>query len=89
MWTVDYGGVDNLNRGRLPAYVRVDLRFTYERRASRWQLYFEVLNALNRDNAGSYTPRLEYAAGSDRPNLTLKPDGGLPLLPTLGLRVKF
>jgi outer membrane receptor for ferrienterochelin and colicin len=89
MWTVDYGGVDNLNRGRLPAYVRVDLRFTYERRASRWQLYFEVLNAHNRDNAGSYTPRLEYAAGSDRPNLTLKPDGGLPLLPTLGLRVKF
>ena len=40
----------NLNSGRLPVFARVDLRATFRPRwqNSRWQLYVEVINLLNR-----------------------------------------
>ncbi len=90
MWTADFGGVDNLNRGRLPLYARLDLRFTYiPSPSSRWQFYLEAINALNRSNASSLTPTLEYAPGSDRPSLTMEPEGGLPFFPSGGFRIRF
>jgi hypothetical protein len=90
VWEADYGGVANLNRGRLPLYARLDLRVTYMRStASRWQLYLETINALNRKNAGSLTPKLRYDPMSDRPRVDLTRDGALPLLPTFGFRIRF
>lgn len=90
LWEVDYGDVSNLNRARLPLYARLDVRVTYMRSpSSRWQFYVEAINALNRDNAGSLSPSLEYDANSDRPSVGLSPDGALPLLPTFGFRIRF
>ena len=66
------------------------MRATYQRSpASRWQIYLEVINALDRDNAGQLTPELRYDPSSDRPSILLSPDAGLPRLPTFGIRVKF
>ena len=89
-WTTDFGGVDNLQSARLPLYARLDVRATYTRSpTSRWQFYLEAINALKRDNAGSLTPNLEYDPTSDRPRVTLSRDGGLPLLPSFGFRIRF
>jgi hypothetical protein len=89
-WTIDRGGVENLNNARLPVYARLDLRLTYTSpRASHWQLYFEAINALNRKNAGTLRAALQYDPSSDRPSIWLSRDQGLSLLPTFGLRLKF
>jgi hypothetical protein len=89
-WTIDRGGVENLNNARLPVYARLDLRLTYTSpRASHWQLYFEAVNALNRKNAGTLRAALQYDPSSDRPSIWLSRDQGLSLLPTFGLRLKF
>jgi hypothetical protein len=90
VWAIDLGPVDHLNTSRLPTFARLDVRATYQRSpASRWQIYLEVINALNRDNAGQLTPELRYDPSSDRPAILLSPDAGLPRLPTFGIRVKF
>ncbi len=90
MWTPDYGTIADLNRGQLPLYARLDLRFTYIKSpASRWQFYLEAINALNRNNAGSLTPSLKYNDASDQPTLTLSRDGGLPFFPSGGFRIRF
>jgi len=90
VWATDYGDVSNLNSGRLPLYARLDLRLTYMRSpASRWQLYLETLNALNRKNASSLTPKLDYDPASDRPSVRVSPEGGFPLLPSFGFRLKL
>jgi hypothetical protein len=90
VWTTDNGTVDNLNRARLPVYMRLDARLTYvPSAAARWQIYFEAINALKRENAGALSPVLTYDQNSDRPQLTFTRDGGLPLIPSFGLRFKF
>jgi hypothetical protein len=89
-WTIDRGGVENLNNARLPVYARLDLRLTYTSpRASHWQLYFEAINALNRDNAGVLRASLQYNPDGPQPTIRLEREQGLPLLPTFGLRFKF
>ncbi len=52
-------------------------------------IYGEVLNVTNRQNAGALAPRLAHDPSSDRPLLTEVREQSLPLLPTLGLRVRF
>ena len=90
VWTVDNGGVENLNTSRLPLYARLDVRTTFTpSRGSRWQFYVEVINALNRRNAATESPELVYDPASDRPKLTFSPDGGFPILPSFGLRRTF
>lgn len=88
---VAFGGVQNLNNARLPLFARLDTRATWRPRgaAGRWELYVEVINLLNRKNAGSLSPELEYNAGADRPMIVEKRDQGIPRLPTLGVRVRF
>ena len=49
----------------------------------------EEINALNRENASSLTPTLEYNPAGDRPAVTMKPEGGLPFFPSGGFRVRF
>ena len=70
VYAVDFGGVANLNTARLPLFARVDVRATWRPRGSagRWELYAEVINLLNRKNAGALDcatrirPRLRPAA---------------------------
>lgn len=91
VYTVDYGNVDNLNNERLPHYARVDLRLTYQPGGlgSRWSLYLEVINLLNRKNAIVLEPRLQHDPGSTMPRLTEVPTGGFPRIPTVGFRLHF
>lgn len=89
VYTADFGGLDNLQRGRLPVFARVDARLTWRATSGRWEAYGEVLNVLNRRNAGLLTPVLEYDPGGVQPRLTERPDQWIPLLPTIGLRFRF
>jgi hypothetical protein len=91
VYAVNFGSVANLNRGRLPLFARVDIRATWRPGgySGRWELYVEAINALNRKNAGTLDPRLEYDPTSDRPLIVERRDQSIPLLPTVGLRVRF
>ena len=91
IWTPDFGDTSNLNSGRLPLFARVDLRATFRPRWSddRWQLYIDVINLLNRDNASSIDTELVYDPTSDRPKVTEVRSGRLPFLPSFGIRYRF
>jgi len=91
IYTVSYGGLANLNTGRLPVFAREDVRMTWRPRGAqgRWEFYAEVINLLDRNNAGTLDPRLQYDPTSDRPKIVDTPDQGIPRLPTLGIRFRF
>jgi hypothetical protein len=91
VWTVSFGDVSNLSRGRLPVYARLDLRVTFKPKnpQGRWQIYLEVLNALGRKNVSNLQPQLDFDASSDRPSISYKSDSGLPRLPSFGVRYRF
>ncbi len=91
IYAVNFGGTGNLNNARLPVFARVDLRATWRPRGAqgRWELYLEVVNLLNRDNAGTLDAQLEYDPSSDRPQIVETPDQGIPRFPTLGVRFRF
>ena len=79
-YTIDYGGVENLNSGRLPHYARLDVRGTYQRGGADggWSLYIEVINLLGRDNAVVLEPRLHHEPGAELPGLSEAPSQGFP-----------
>jgi hypothetical protein len=91
VYGVNFGGVSNINTARLPMFARVDVRATWRPRGAegRWEMYMEVINVLNRKNAGALSPELAYDPSADRPRVVEKPDQGVPLLPTVGLRFRF
>ena len=91
VWTTTKGGVENLNTSTLPLFARVDVRATFKPSwfSSRWQFYVEVINVLNRENAGSLNPVLSYNPGGDRPSVSYERQGSFPLLPSLGIRCRF
>lgn len=89
VYTADFGGLDNLQRGRLPFFARLDARLTWRTASGRWEAYGEVLNVLNRRNAGVLTPVLEHDPAGDQPRLTERRDQWIPLLPTIGMRFRF
>ena len=91
VYEVNFGGVDNLYRARLPVFSRVDVRATWRPRgaAGRWEFYAEVINLLNRKNAGAFESRLEYDPASDRPRIVEERDQSIPRLPTVGVRFRF
>ena len=91
VWTVDYGDSSHLNSGRLPMFARVDARATFRPRwqNNRWLLYVEVINLLNRDNAGNLDTELVYDPDADRPRVTTTTSESLPLLPSFGVRFRF
>ena len=90
-YAVDLGGLENLNRARLPLYARLDLRLTYRRGGpeGRWSAYAEVINALNRDNGVSIEQQVVAQPGADRPTFDEFPAFGFPFVPTVGFRVRF
>jgi len=91
VYATDLGGVSNLNAGRLPFYARVDLRTSFRPRGAqgRWEFYLDVINLLNRENAGLLVPELEYDPNSDRPRVVEERTAALPFLPSLGIRWRF
>jgi hypothetical protein len=91
VYAVDFGGVANLNAGRLPVFARVDVRATWRPRGQtgRWELYAEVINVLNRKNVGAFESELEYDSASDRPRIVEKRSQAVPRLPAIGVRIRF
>ncbi|MGE3513394.1 MAG: hypothetical protein AB7N65_31425, partial [Vicinamibacterales bacterium] len=89
VYAVDFGGIANLNTARLPLFARVDLRVTWRPGRRRWELYGEVINLLDRRNAGALDPQLEYDPTSDRPAIVERRDQGIPRFPTVGIRYRF
>ena len=91
IWSVDRGGVGNLNTARLPPYARLDLRVTFNPKkvTGRWQIYVEILNALNRKNGSAICYDLRYDPSSDRPRLVSGIDSGFPPVPSFGVRYRF
>jgi hypothetical protein len=91
VWTTTRGGVENLNTATLPLFARVDVRATFKPSwfSSRWQFYVEVINLLNRKNAGDLDPVLSYNPAGDRPALSFERRGSFPLLPSIGIRCRF
>jgi hypothetical protein len=49
----------------------------------------EVINLLNRQNAGALEAELEHDPTSDRPKIVEQRDQSIPRLPTIGLRFSF
>jgi hypothetical protein len=84
------GSVAQLNTGRMPLFARTDLRLAYRPRGAsgRWELYAEVLNVLNHDNAWLMDVNIVDRTSFSSP-LKAEPVGGFPRLPTFGLRVRF
>jgi len=72
-------------------FARTDARLTWRPRgaAGRWELYAEVINVLNRKNAGALDPRLVYDPASDRPAIVEQRDQAFPRLPTIGVRYRL
>ncbi len=91
IYTVDYGGVENLNSGRLPHYARVDFRATYQPGGAtgRWSFYIEVINLLGRDNPVELEAQLAHDPDSDTPRLFEVASQGFPRIPTFGFRLRF
>jgi hypothetical protein len=91
VYVVDLGGVPNLNSARLPAFARLDLRLTFRPPWSggRWQIYLDVINVLDRENAGILDPRLEHDPDSPRPRIREERVASIPFLPSVGVRFSF
>jgi outer membrane receptor for ferrienterochelin and colicin len=91
VYTADYGSVENLLLARFPAFVRLDMRFNWKPRGAkgRWLFYLEFINATNRENVSRYEASLRPLTTGSRPIIQETPSGGLPFLPTFGIRFRF
>lgn len=91
VYTADFGGVSNLNTGRLPTFARLDLRATFlpKGHAGRWQIYLDLINVLGRQNAGRINAVLVPGSDPDRPTVEEEPVFAIPFLPSLGVRFRF
>jgi TonB dependent receptor-like, beta-barrel/TonB-dependent Receptor Plug Domain len=90
-YTADFGGVSNLDTGRLPTFARLDLRATYlpKGRAGRWQVYLDLINVLGRQNAGRINSVVVPGSDPDRPTIEEQRVFAIPFLPSLGVRFRF
>ena len=91
VYETDLGDTSNLNTGRMPFYARLDLRTSWRPGgdSGNFEIYFEVINLLNRNNAIRLEPELQYDPRSDVPTIIETPTEGFPFLPTFGIRWKF
>ena len=91
VYETDLGDTNNLNTGRVPFYARFDVRASWRPGgdSGNFELYFKVINVLNRDNAIRLEPELQYDPTSDVPAIIETPTEGFPFLPTFGIRWRF
>ena len=91
VYEAEAGGLRLLNSVRLPFYARLDLRAAFRPRGEngRWQFYVEAINATRRQNTAQVEASLEHNPDGDQPRLVLTRGGGVPFLPTFGVRFRF
>ncbi|HEX9729500.1 MAG TPA: carboxypeptidase regulatory-like domain-containing protein [Gemmatimonadales bacterium] len=86
------------SQGRSPAYVSVDLLADWSHAFRRWSLgvFLQLRNAINRRGAVTYAGSYEACSGVDvahanvpRPGVCDVFERGLPILPLLGVSVRF
>ncbi|HMS65102.1 MAG TPA: TonB-dependent receptor [Ignavibacteria bacterium] len=86
IFNLDYDGTENLYSETRPAYHRLDIRATAYTNfwSANWAFYIDVINAYNRKNVLGYDYSLDE-------NLILRRRtiGMFPILPTIGVNVKF
>lgn len=87
LFTIDRGGVENINSARLPAYQRLDVRGTFyaDWWNLKWAIYLDIINLYNHRNILSRS----YSVNHDTATLQEKDVSMLPILPTLGLSLIF
>jgi hypothetical protein len=78
-----------INIFRLPAYSRLDLSLTYEHHYESWVLapYIQIFNIGNRENV--WFIQYESEETDDKIVQSVETFNMFPLLPTIGVRVKF
>jgi hypothetical protein len=86
---LDFGGLANRNRDRGPWFSRVDLRLAFRPGGGRFTFYLDVINALRHRN--TLFPDYEWHVDpSGRGQARRRRQGtGLPLVPSLGIHVRF
>lgn len=91
VWETSFGGLSELNSSRMPYFARLDTRLTFTpaRGNGRFKFYLDVINLLNRKNAGLMETTLEYDPGSEQPRIVEKPTGSIPFIPSFGIHVRF
>ncbi len=91
VYTLDFGGLDALQRGRLPYYARIDLRIARQPAGptGRWSWYIEVINLLNRDNPVEFETGLAHDPDRPLPRIVERPTAGFPIIPSFGVRFRF
>lgn len=80
------------NRARFPNYLRLDLRASrvFERGPGTWTVFLEVTNLLNRENPRGLRRIVDYYLDDVGTVQTIRAyRGGLPLLPSFGVRWSF
>jgi len=86
IFNLDYGDQTNVYQDKKPAYHRLDFRATAyaDFWSSNWAFYLDVINVYNRKNVLGY----DYYLDGDL-NVKRKVIGMFPVLPTIGINVKF
>ena len=76
---------------RLPAFAELDARLTYAPHwfGRPWSVYVDVINVTKRRNVVEVRPVLYYDPTHVRPRLASDPSHNFPLLPTLGITVRW
>jgi outer membrane receptor for ferrienterochelin and colicin len=87
LFSIDRGGIENVNSARLPAYHRLDARATFYAGwwGLDWSIYLDVINVYNHTNILSRS----YSVDKSTIQLKTRDVSMLPILPTLGVSVKF
>jgi len=87
LFTIDRGGTANINSARLPAYHRLDLRATFYAGwwGLDWAIYLDVINVYNHKNVLSRSS----SVNKQTVEIETREVGMLPILPTLGIGVRF
>lgn len=86
IFNLDFGGNENINADRKPAYHRLDLRGTYYTNfwSTDWAFYIDIINVYNRQNVLGYDYFLDENLIVRKKNV-----GMIPLLPTFGINARF
>jgi hypothetical protein len=86
IFDIDRGGEENKNSARFPPYHRLDLRLTAQADywGWDWSFYLDVINVYNHKNVLNYRFFI-----NDDLTIGKSPMHMLPILPTLGVSVRF
>lgn len=78
-----------INGFKLPPYIRMDLSITYEKNYATWSIapYLQIINIGNRKNTWFVTYNQEFK--DDVITQKIEKVNMLPLLPSLGVTIKF